>query len=90
MRILEHNEVPWNFKTWISNFEAVDLPIGDLARDINKDPDFPRDDFFGDILTHLQDQRASSEAVETFCEVWNYYVVSTAAVSAEEFIKKRP
>ncbi len=70
-------DVPWTFKTWILNFRGVDLPIGDLAEDIFKDPDFPDEDYFDDILQHLlQKSRGNSNIVETFVLAWSYYLSS--------------
>lgn len=66
----------WTFKTWLANFKEVDLPIGDLAKDILGDEEFPDDDYFGDILDHLQSRRACPEAIETFSTVWNFYLAS--------------
>lgn len=69
-------EIPWTFKTWIANFQGVDLPIGDLANDINGDDDFPDDDDFSDIYDHLMVKHCSREALETFVIVWNFYLIS--------------
>ena len=71
------NEVPWTFKTWIANFENVDLPIGDLAQDIARVDDFPEDDNFGEILDYIgRKSRWDSVIVETFCTVWNFYLAT--------------
>lgn len=67
---------PWTFRTWIANFETVDLPIGDLARDISTDSDFPDDDDFELIYDHLRHKSASHAALETFVLVWNFYISS--------------
>lgn len=70
-------EIPWTFKTWIANFQGVDLPIGDLASDIAKDPDFPDDDDdFSEIYDHLQSKRSCRQALNTFVIVWNFYLIS--------------
>lgn len=52
-RIPSGNEIPWTFKTWISRFKGVDLPIGDLADDITRDSDFPEHDDFGEIHEYI-------------------------------------
>lgn len=67
---------PWTFKSWIRNFVSVDLPIGDLAKDVMSDSDFPNDDCFSKIYSHLTVRHASLEALETFILVWNFYLVS--------------
>lgn len=69
--------IPWTFKSWISKFKGVDLPIGDLAYDILRDPDFPPEDSFGIIHEHLTDKGVDSVVLETFCNVWNFYRAST-------------
>lgn len=67
----------WTFQKWISNFTNVELPIGDLARDIVNDKDFPGGDYFEEILEHiLNKSRNQLHIVETFCVAWNYYLAS--------------
>ena len=69
--------IPWTFKTWIAKFKGVDLPIGDLATDIAKDPEFPDDDCFGKLLEHVEmASRDDPVIVETFVLAWNYYLSS--------------
>lgn len=68
--------IPWTFKTWLAKFEGVDLPIGDLARDVAKDSNFPGEDAFEFILEYLTYKRADTRVIETFCIVWNFYLVS--------------
>lgn len=71
--------VKWTFKSWISKFAKVDLPIGDLAADISADSEFPKRDDFGQILDYLQEKsHGNTEIVVAFCEAWNFYIVSTA------------
>jgi uncharacterized protein YozE (UPF0346 family) len=74
--MLNNNEIPWTFKTWISEFKDVDLPIGDLARDISRDSDFPDEDSFGIIHKHLINKNADTIVLETFSTVWNFYLSS--------------
>lgn len=72
-------EIPWTFKKWMLKFMGVDLPIGDLAEDISRDPDFPDTDYFGDILDHLFEKCHGDPSVtETFSLAWGYYQASTA------------
>lgn len=66
--------IPWTFKTWISKFEGVDLPIGDLAYDIQRDPDFPEDNDFGIIHEYITYKTSDSGIIETFVTVWNFYL----------------
>lgn len=69
-------QIPWTFKTWIANFKDVDLPIGDLAHDILRDPSFPEEDSFGIIHEHLCDKNVDSVIIETFAIVWAFYQAS--------------
>ncbi len=71
------NQIPWNFKTWIANFESVDLPIGDLARDIVKYEDFPEEDYFGELLDYISQKcKCDPLVIETFVLSWGYYLAS--------------
>lgn len=64
------------FKAWILKFECVDLPIVDLAKDIKSDSNFPETNDKEVILNHLIDKNASSAAIETFNDAWDYYLKS--------------
>lgn len=69
--------VPWTFKKWIANFKGVDLPIGDLATDIAQDTDFPEEDYFGELLAHIEEKAHGDPiVVETFTLAWGYYLAS--------------
>ena len=72
--------IPWTFKNWIACFEKVDLPIGDLARDVAGDDDFPDDNVF-EILDHLFSKGACDEARETLLDAWNFYKASTHPIA---------
>lgn len=70
-------DLPWTFKTWILNFKDVDLPIGDIANDVARDPDFPEEDYFGEILDHISKKSHSNPDIqETFVLAWGYYLAS--------------
>ena len=72
-----YHEIPWTFKKWIACFKNVDLPIGDLAKDISEDPAFPDEDYFGEILEHISNEaKYDSDIVETFVLAWGYYLAS--------------
>lgn len=70
------NEIPWTFKTWLKNFENVDLPIGDLAKDILSDSNFPQEESYEVIHDYLIRKNADSVILETFLTVWNFYTSS--------------
>ncbi len=72
-----NEQVPWTFKTWITHFKNVDLPIGDLANDILKDNDFPDEDYFSEIWEHISLKcKGDPDVLETFALAWNYYLAS--------------
>lgn len=77
-KIREQHSTPWTFKTWILNFTEVDLPIGDLARDISNDGDFPDSDSFSEMFEYLQRRHASENALDALVTVWNFYLSSNA------------
>jgi hypothetical protein len=77
VKMMYSKERPWTFKTWILNFKGVDLPIGDLADDIARDPDFPEEDYFGEILDHISAKSHENSVIqETFVLAWSYYLAS--------------
>ena len=76
--MLGAHDVPWTFKSWLFRFESVDLPIGDLARDVMGDPDFPDSDDFAEIASYVLRRRASDGVVmSVLAEAWSYYLAST-------------
>lgn len=70
------HENQWTFKKWIANFESVNLPIGDLSKDISSDKDFPISDDFQVIYDYIRHKSSSDSALETFVAVWNFYTAS--------------
>lgn len=63
------------FYLWIKEFEKVNLPIGDLAKDILADPYFPRlANSQKTIKNYLIVERdACFDAVKTFENAWKAY-----------------
>ncbi|HIT17493.1 MAG TPA: hypothetical protein IAD04_03855 [Candidatus Caccosoma faecigallinarum] len=61
------------FYDWILKFDKVDLPIGDLARDIENDANFPKDlATWSELENYLP---ASEDAVyETAKNAFNYFL----------------
>jgi len=70
------NEIAWTFKNWITKFKDVDLIIGDLAKEIVADGDFPDDDDLSEILEYLLAKNIDYVLIEDFCTIWNFYLVS--------------
>lgn len=70
--------IPWTFKSWLLRFDGVDLPIGDLAKDICSDEYFPKDaDDFDEIYDYLRSKTTNYDVLDTFLIVWQFYRSST-------------
>lgn len=65
------------FQKWLSHFETVDRPIGDLAKDVAADKDFPTVSDKAVILNHLKANHACDEALETFESVWAFFLTDS-------------
>lgn len=70
-------KIPWTFESWISRFENVDLPIGDLAKDIASDENFPTLGNFETIYEYISLVSKNVVIIETFCLAWNFFIAST-------------
>lgn len=56
-----------SFNAWLQDQIEREDPIGDFARDVDDDSDFPTGvECSGDYLTYLLKTGASEEAIETF------------------------
>lgn len=59
------------FASWLKKQIDRDDPIGDLARDAERDDDWPpSDESKGGIESYLHYKRACSEALEAFSDAW--------------------
>ena len=64
------------YKFMIMNFLEDDSPLGDLARDMKSDRDFPKFSVTYDrIMNHLERCAACSDCFDTFDEGWNRYMI---------------
>lgn len=61
------------FVDWLSRHVKRDSPLGDLARDVSRDKEFPISNSKEDIETHLHRKHACNEAVNTFRRAWSSY-----------------
>lgn len=66
--------VEWTFKKWLANFESVDLPIGDLANDVKRDPRVPDSEQYDILLQYFSAK--GSHVAETFKSVWQFYLAT--------------
>lgn len=72
------NKIAWTFKTWVANFKDVDLPIGELSHDVERDVEFPDTDDFYDLVSYIARKSGyDTEIIETFRVVWSFYQSST-------------
>ena len=62
------------YKYMIDNHIKDDSPIGDLARDMKSDQDFPKRSIcFTTIYYYLIKKCACSDCNDAFCEAWKEY-----------------
>lgn len=64
------------FKEWILHFKHVNRPIGDLAKDIARDPTFPNENDQEIIRKYLIEKASPIillEIIKTFDNAWEYY-----------------
>lgn len=61
------------FKEWVLKFVEVDLPIGDIARDLAQDPKFPRTMIYLEMLNYLEEEANASDLVIDNIEKAYYY-----------------
>lgn len=73
--ILKNNGNYLTFNEWIRGFIDFEAPIGDLAREIKNDKEFPEDSFnFLEILDYLREERRVDEIViGAFLNAWYLY-----------------
>lgn len=65
----------WTFKTWLACFKDVDLPIGDLARDIERDAESPDTEDFDRLRYYFSSK--GKHVLDAFIPVWDFYQSST-------------
>jgi uncharacterized protein YozE (UPF0346 family) len=70
---MEFTSKDMKFKIWISYFQDVELPIGDLARDIRDDENFPDTNDYKKILKYLKSCTENDTIINIFKSVWKYY-----------------
>lgn len=62
------------FYDWIAHFKNIQLPIGDLARDILNDKEFPKQSvLFSSIYEYLLSKNANEKVLDTFRKVYTLY-----------------
>ncbi|MEU2507661.1 YozE family protein [Streptomyces sp. NPDC007863] len=67
-----------SFTTWLKSHVKDDNAIGDLARDVAMDPDWPSGKQLKGQREYLEGRGAISAAVETLERAWDLYRAETA------------
>lgn len=64
-----------SFRQWIIKTNLrTDAPIGDLARDVSSDPNFPKgENRLRKLHSYLKWNNACKEALDTLCYAWKEY-----------------
>lgn len=62
------------FKKWILSFANDNNRVGDFAKDIKADNNFPNTDNKDLILEYFEDQNASDFVFDAFEEAWQEYL----------------
>ncbi|MEU3298001.1 YozE family protein [Streptomyces longwoodensis] len=70
---------PKSFTTWLNTHADHRTAVGDLARDVSHDPDWPSDKGKQGQLEYLEEHGAIDAAVETLERAWSQYEAYLAA-----------
>ena len=62
-----------SFAKWLMQFVEENSPLGDLARDVAKDKNFPRSRRYETIYSYLNDSGASDACINAFDEAWEKF-----------------
>ena len=62
-----------SFAKWLMQFVEENSPLGDLARDVAKDKNFPRSRRYETIYSSLEDGGASDACMNVFEEAWEKF-----------------
>jgi uncharacterized protein YozE (UPF0346 family) len=62
-----------SFVKWLRQFEGEESPVGDLARDIRRDKEFPKTKGHKGIREYLEGRNACEECLNAFEVVWEKY-----------------
>lgn len=65
-----------SFKVWIRRLKDEDTPVGDLARDISCDPNFPDGDSHTRISKYLEEKSHHPGVMDAFEQAWKIYSAS--------------
>lgn len=63
-----------NFKTWISKYKSTDNQVGDLARDILRDVNFPEVSDYQSLLNYLNNFYLHHNVIKIFKYAYKEYL----------------
>ena len=61
------------FTKWLKKHKDDNTPLGDLARDVSEDKDFPKTKSSNKILEYLESKGACDGAISAFKDAWKLY-----------------
>ncbi|MFD7999699.1 YozE family protein [Streptomyces mirabilis] len=70
---------PKSFTAWLKTHADQDNAMGDLARDVSRDPEWPSRKGLPGQHTYLEERGAISAAIETLERAWTQYEQYKAA-----------
>jgi uncharacterized protein YozE (UPF0346 family) len=62
-----------SFKDWIVQYKDVDMPMGDFASDVSRDPEYPKTESYKTLSNYFA-SKSLSEVSRLFEVAWKFYV----------------
>ena len=78
------------FLAWLDTQRERDGPIGDLARDVAQDEDFPRTMIYPTMRDYLWEKGAVAETCQALREAWRQYHVHASQRHARKSHRNAP
>lgn len=67
------------FVKWLLSHKGDNSPLGDLARDVSSDANFPNTQALGEMLEYLEDNGACDGAIKALKTAWMTYTAEQKA-----------
>ncbi len=64
------------FHDWIKQFEKSQSAVGDLARDMKEDGDFPKSASLKEMLDYLDNKGACDGAIDALKDAYNKWTIN--------------
>ena len=65
------------YKEWLLKFININLPIGDIAKEVSVDPNFPNVKDYESIFSYLEENHTSDSFMRVFEYSYKMYFDST-------------